>query len=165
MRRNWLPNTKRKSVFELKVSYDYFFRDHDDYKSIMLKALADRFAEAFAEKLHEDVRKSLWGYSKEEQLEKGDLLKIKYDGIRPAPGYPSQPDHTEKTTMWNIMQIERDSGILLTEGLAMFPSASVSGIYFANPQSKYFAVGKVAKDQVFDYAKRKGVSVGEIEKW
>jgi 5-methyltetrahydrofolate--homocysteine methyltransferase len=131
----------------------------------MTKALADRLAEAFAEKLHEDVRKGLWGYSKGEVLEKGDLLKIKYDGIRPAPGYPSQPDHTEKSTMWSLMNIEEQTGLKLTEGLAMYPGAAVSGLYFAHPESKYFAVGKIGKDQVADYARRKGMEVPTVEKW
>jgi 5-methyltetrahydrofolate--homocysteine methyltransferase len=131
----------------------------------MAKALADRLAEAFAEKLHEDVRKTFWGYSKQEHLEASDLLKVKYVGIRPAPGYPSQPDHTEKNTMWKLMDVEKETGIVLTDSLAMDPAASVSGLYFANPHSKYFAVGKIGKDQVVDYAARKNMPVSEVEKW
>jgi 5-methyltetrahydrofolate--homocysteine methyltransferase len=131
----------------------------------MTKALADRLAEAFAEKLHEEVRKIEWGYSKAEILDKTDLLKIKYDGIRPAPGYPSQPDHTEKSTMWGLMKVAEQTGIQLTDGLAMYPGAAVSGLYFAHPQSKYFAVGKIGKDQVSSYAQRKGVPDAEVEKW
>jgi len=142
-----------------------FKANHDDFSVIMAQALADRLAEAFAEKLHADVRRKLWGYSKDEKLDTSDLLKIKYQGIRPAPGYPTQPDHTEKTTMWNLMKIKETSGIELTESLAMLPAASVSGLYFANEHAKYFAVGKVAKDQLEDYARRKGRPVEETEKW
>ncbi|XP_070576417.1 methionine synthase-like [Ptychodera flava] len=139
-------------------------KEMDDYNSIMVKALADRLAEAFAEELHERVRKEFWGYASAEVLDAHDLHKIKYDGIRPAPGYPSQPDHTEKQTMWKLMDAET-TGIMLTESLAMEPAASVSAIYFANPESYYFAVGKVGKDQVVDYASRKQVDVSEMEKW
>lgn len=132
-------------------------KDDDDYSSIMVKALADRLAEAFAELLHEIVRKEYWGYSKDENLETEDLLKLKYQGIRPAPGYPMQPDHTEKDTMWKLGKIEERIGMTLVEGsLAMWPPASVSGLYFAHPQSQYFAVGKINKDQVDDYKERKG---------
>ena len=118
----------------------------------MLKSLADRLAEALAEWLHEQVRKDYWGYGNDESLSKEDLLKVKYQGIRPAPGYPSQPDHTEKSTMWDLMDIEKQTGIELTESLAMSPAASVSAIMFAAKESKYFAVGKIEKDQVYiDY--------------
>ncbi|CAG2161829.1 unnamed protein product [Oppiella nova] len=144
---------------------DRFKREHDDYKDIMTKAIADRFAEAFAEELHERVRKELWGYSREEQLDANDLLKVKYDGIRPAPGYPSQPDHTEKLTIWELMDVEKQTGIRLTESLAIMPAASTCGLYFAHPMSYYFAVGKVQSDQVCDYAKRKAQSVETVEKW
>merc|ERR1711892_168643 len=137
----------------------------DDYNVIMFKALADRLAEAFAEELHERVRVELWGYDRAEALASEDLLKIKYTGIRPAPGYPVQPDHTEKTTMWNLMKVEEKTGIELSESLAMLPAASVSGLYFAHPQSNYFAVGKVQIDQVEDYSNRKGQSVAETERW
>ncbi|ELR17587.1 5methyltetrahydrofolate-homocysteine methyltransferase [Acanthamoeba castellanii str. Neff] len=139
--------------------------NHDDFSIILAQALADRLAEAFAEKLHADVRTKMWGYSKDEQLDASDLLKIKYQGIRPAPGYPTQPDHTEKITMWNLMKIKEESGIELTESLAMLPAASVSGLYFANEHAKYFAVGKITKDQINEYAQRKGQSVEEAEKW
>jgi 5-methyltetrahydrofolate--homocysteine methyltransferase len=114
--------------------------------------------------MHAEVRKTHWGYAPNESLETQDLLKVKYQGVRPAPGYPSQPDHTEKLTMWKLMDVEKQTGIQLTESLAMLPAAAVSGLYFAHPQSRYFAVGKVAKDQVMDYAKRKGMSVKEVEK-
>uniref|UniRef100_H2Y1G0 Methionine synthase n=1 Tax=Ciona intestinalis TaxID=7719 RepID=H2Y1G0_CIOIN len=137
----------------------------DDYSSIMAKAVADRLAEAFAEALHELVRTTLWPYSSNEQLEAGDLHKIKYQGIRPAPGYPSQPDHTEKLTMWDVMKVEETIGTKLTGSLAMDPPASVSGLYFANEKATYFAVGKICEDQVADYASRKGCTKAEIEEW
>ncbi|KAJ1968005.1 hypothetical protein H4R35_006547, partial [Dimargaris xerosporica] len=139
--------------------------DHDDYNAIMLKALADRLAEAFAEYLHAEVRKDFWGYAADEAMNTSDLLSIKYQGIRPAPGYPSQPDHTEKSTMWQLADIEQATGISLTESLAMAPAASVSGLYFAHPQAKYFAVGKVEKDQIADYAQRKQMKPATVEKW
>ncbi|XP_078001227.1 methionine synthase-like [Glandiceps talaboti] len=148
-------------VSELCQQYEEEF---DDYNSIMVKALADRLAEAFAEEMHERVRKEFWGYDTEESLDAHDLHKIRYDGIRPAPGYPSQPDHLEKLTMWKLMDADV-TGIKLTESLAMEPAASVSGLFFANPSSYYFAVGKVGKDQVTNYASRKEVDVAEIEKW
>ncbi|XP_030631921.1 methionine synthase [Chanos chanos] len=137
----------------------------DDYNSIMVKALADRLAEAFAEELHARVRKDLWGYSAEEHLQASDLHRLRYDGIRPAAGYPSQPDHTEKLTMWKLADIQEKTGIGLTESLAMSPAASVSGLYFSNPKSSYFAVGKITKEQVEDYARRKNMPVVEVEKW
>jgi len=137
----------------------------DDYKSIMAKALADRFAEAFAEKMHLDMRRQYWGYSKDEDLHAEDLLAVKYQGIRPAPGYPSQPDHTEKSTMWKLMDVAKHSGIELSEGLAMMPAASVSALVFAAPQAQYFAVGKMQKDQIHDYAARKSMPLHECEKW
>ncbi|XP_041670829.1 methionine synthase isoform X3 [Cheilinus undulatus] len=137
----------------------------DDYSSIMVKALADRLAEAFAEELHCRVRKDLWGYSCEEELQAADLHRVRYQGIRPAAGYPSQPDHTEKNTMWRLAQINERTGISLTESLAMSPAASVCGLYFSHPQSSYFAVGKISKDQVEDYSRRKTMRVEEVERW
>ena len=137
----------------------------DDYSYIMAEALADRLAEAFAEKLHEIVRREVWGYSQAEALDVDDLLKVKYQGIRPAPGYPSQPDHTEKSTMWDLMEVEANAGIGLTESMAMLPAASVSGLYFAAPHSQYFAVGKITTDQVEDYAARKKMPLEEAERW
>lgn len=142
-----------------------FEKNHDDYNSIMTKALADRLAEAFAEYLHEKVRKEFWGYSPEENFSNDDLIKENYTGIRPAPGYPAQPDHTEKLTIWKLLDVEKNTGITLTENLAMHPAASVCGLYFSHPDSKYFTTGKIEKDQVADYAKRKGMSLQEIEKW
>ncbi|XP_048341635.1 LOW QUALITY PROTEIN: methionine synthase [Sphaerodactylus townsendi] len=137
----------------------------DDYNIIMVKALADRLAEAFAEELHERARKEFWAYCGNEQLDFSELRRIRYEGIRPAPGYPCQPDHTEKLTMWRLANIEDETGIQLTESLAMMPASAVSGLYFSNPESKYFAVGKILKDQVEDYALRKNVAVAEVEKW
>lgn len=142
-----------------------FEKDHDDYNSIMAKAIADRLAEAFAELLHEKVRKEIWGYASDENLPNDKLIKEEYAGIRPAPGYPAQPDHTEKLTIWKLLDAEKETSISLTESLAMNPAASVCGVYFAHPQSKYFTVGKISKDQVEDYRKRKGISLKEAEKW
>jgi 5-methyltetrahydrofolate--homocysteine methyltransferase len=142
-----------------------FEADHDDYNSIMAKALADRLAEAFAEKMHELVRKDYWGYAKSEQLGADDLIKEEYQGIRPAPGYPACPDHTEKTTLFEILKAEDSTKMHLTESLAMTPAASVSGFYFAHPQARYFGLGKISKDQVEDYAVRKNMSVEDVERW
>ncbi len=140
-------------------------KEHDDYNSIMVKALADRLAEAFAEHLHELVRKKYWAYSPEEEFTNSDLIKESYHGIRPAPGYPSQPDHTEKPIIFELLDVEKNTCIKLTENLAMYPAASVSGLYFAHPEAKYFDVGKIGKDQVLDYHRRKGMSLEETEKW
>ena len=142
-----------------------FEKEHDDYNSIMVKALADRLAEAFAEHLHELVRKEYWGYASDEKFSTEELVKEKYVGIRPAPGYPAQPDHTEKPIIFSLLEVEKNTGIKLTESMAMYPAASVSGLYFSNPEAKYFTVGKIGKDQVLDYHRRKGMSVEEIEKW
>ena len=142
-----------------------FRKDHDDYSDIMLKALADRLAEAFAEKMHEIVRKDLWGYNKEENLSNEELIKEEYIGIRPAPGYPACPDHTEKRLLFDLLKVEERTGITLTESMAMLPTAAVSGFYFANPEARYFGLGKIADDQVEDYAKRKGLSQEEAERW
>lgn len=142
-----------------------FEKNHDDYNSILIKAIADRLAEAFAEKLHELVRKEYWGYSKDEALNNDELIKEKYIGIRPAPGYPACPDHTEKKKIFKLLDAPNAAGISLTESCAMLPTAAVSGYYFANEESKYFGLGKIAKDQVLDYAKRKGYSVEEMERW
>ncbi len=141
-----------------------FDNDHDDYNSIMAKALADRLAEAFAECLHKRVREE-WGYGKHEQLTSDDLIREKYRGIRPAPGYPACPDHTEKQLLFDLLSAEQNSGITLTESYAMLPTASVSGFYFAHPEAKYFAVGKIGKDQVEDYARRKGMDLRTVERW
>ena len=142
-----------------------FDKDHDDYSSLMLKALADRLAEALTEWLHQKVRTQLWAYSSSESLSKEELIEEKYQGIRPAMGYPASPDHTEKDLLWQLLDAEANTGIWLTESKAMVPTAAVSGLYFANPQARYFAVGKINRDQVVDYARRKGMSLAEMEKW
>jgi 5-methyltetrahydrofolate--homocysteine methyltransferase len=136
----------------------------DDYSEIMVKALADRLAEAFAECLHYHVRKNYWGYASNENLSNEEIIDEKYQGIRPAPGYPACPEHTEKKTIFELLQANK-VGIQLTESFAMYPASSVSGYYFANPQTRYFGLGKIGKDQVDDYAKRKGLSIEEAEKW
>lgn len=138
---------------------------HDDYSSILLKALADRLAEAYAEYLHERVRREFWGYADGEQLSCNDLIRERYRGIRPAPGYPACPDHTEKGLLWELLDVEKATGVSLTESFAMLPTASVSGFYFSHPDSKYFSVGKIARDQVESYAARKGMSLEEAERW
>jgi 5-methyltetrahydrofolate--homocysteine methyltransferase len=137
---------------------------HDDYNVIMTEAIADRFAEAFAEYMHKFARE-LWGFGKQEILSYEDLIKEKYRGIRPASGYPSQPDHSEKWAIWKLLDAEQNTGITLTESLAMFPASSVSGLYFGHPESKYFAVGKIERDQIESYAQRKGMTFEEAEKW
>jgi 5-methyltetrahydrofolate--homocysteine methyltransferase len=142
-----------------------FEADHDDYKSIMAKAVADRLAEAFTELLHEKIRKELWGYAHKENLDNDQIILGKYQGIRPAPGYPACPDHTEKITLFKLLNATENTGITLTETFAMFPTAAVCGIYFAHPQSKYFNIGKINKDQVIDYARRKNMTEQEAEKW
>jgi len=139
-------------------------KENDDFSSIMVKALCDRLAEAFAEELHQIVRKELWSYAMNENLTSDKLFKVEYQGIRPAFGYPSIPDHTETSIMWKISDIEKSIGISLTDSLAMNPASSVSGIYFSHPQAKYFSVGKIARDQVEDYANRKLISIQEAEK-
>ncbi|EOD39064.1 hypothetical protein EMIHUDRAFT_423073 [Emiliania huxleyi CCMP1516] len=137
----------------------------DDYQGIMMEAVADRLAEAFAELLHHKMRKELWGYAPDEALSADDMLKVKYQGIRPAPGYPTQPDHTEKAFLWELLDAEKATGITMTDSFAMLPAASVSAVIFANPCSTYFQVGKVCKDQITDYASRKGMSMEEAERW
>jgi len=142
-----------------------YVKPHDDYTRIMLKALADRLAEAFAERMHERVRRELWGYAPDERLTNEELIAEKYRGIRPAPGYPAQPDHTEKGTLFKLLNATEVTGIRLTESYAMWPGAAVCGLYFSHPESHYFGVGKVERDQVEDYARRKGWSVEEAERW
>jgi 5-methyltetrahydrofolate--homocysteine methyltransferase len=138
---------------------------HDDYSAIMAKALADRLAEAFAERMHERVRKEFWGYAADEAFDNEALIKEQYVGIRPAPGYPACPDHTEKRTLFELLKAESNAGITLTESFAMMPAASVSGLYFSHPESRYFGVSKIERDQVEDYARRKELSVEEVERW
>ncbi len=149
----------------IEALLDKYEKEHDDYNSIMVKALADRLAEAFAELLHERVRKEFWGYAAEETLSNEELISEKYDGIRPAPGYPACPDHTEKKRLFELLDAEKQIGIQLTESYAMYPASAVSGFYFSHPESTYFGLGKIAKDQVTDYAKRKGMSLDDVERW
>jgi 5-methyltetrahydrofolate--homocysteine methyltransferase len=142
-----------------------FERANDDYSSILVKALADRFAEAMAEYMHQRVRKEFWGYAADETLGTDDLISESYRGIRPAPGYPAQPDHTEKTTLFRLLDAEKNAGVTLTESFAMWPGSSVSGLYFSHPDAYYFGVAKVERDQVIDYAQRKNMPVAEVERW
>ena len=147
---------------ELSEEYE---KANDDYNAIMVKALADRFAEAYAEFLHKKVRTEYWGYANQENLSNEDLIAEKYKGIRPAPGYPACPDHLEKHAIWDLLKVEENIGVILTESLAMFPTAAVSGYYFGSPHTKYFGLGKIAEDQLKDYSKRKGISFQEARKW
>ena len=142
-----------------------FEADHDDFSIILLKALTERLAEAMAEKLHEDDKKDFWGYAADERLSKKELIYSKYQGIRPAPGYPSQPDHTEKQLMWELMRVNEEIGVSLTESFAMEPASSVSGLYFAHPKSEYFAVGEINEDQIVSYAQRKSFTKEKTETW
>lgn len=153
------------SIFGAEEKAKAFESDHDDYNSIMVKVLADRFAEAFTELLHKKVRNEFWGYVNDETLDNESLIKEKYQGIRPAPGYPACPDHTLKKPLFELLNAENEIGVILTESLAMHPAASVSGFYYANENSKYFGLGKIEKDQLDDYAKRKNISIDEAEKW
>ena len=151
--------------FGMEDKLRQFEQDHDDYRAIMLKALADRLAEALAERLHQRVRKEFWGYQADETLDNSALIAEKYRGIRPAPGYPACPDHTEKPLIWDLLKVEANSGITLTDNYAMYPAASVCGLYFSYPDSRYFGLGKINRDQVSDYALRKGMEVRQAERW
>ncbi len=151
--------------FGTKTLAEAFEADHDDYNSIMIKALADRLAEAFAEYLHKEVRVNHWGYAADETLSNSDLIKETYKGIRPAPGYPACPDHLEKQTIWKLLDVKKQIGVELTESLAMWPAASVSGYYFGNPEAKYFGLGKITEDQLIDYSKRREISTEDARKW
>jgi 5-methyltetrahydrofolate--homocysteine methyltransferase len=142
-----------------------FEADHDDYSAILAKALADRLAEAFAERLHQRVRTEFWGYARDEALDNEGLVKERYQGIRPAPGYPACPDHTEKRTLFDLLGAEKQAGITLTESFAMLPASSVSGYYFWRPEAQYFGVGRIERDQVEEYAGRKGMDVATVERW
>ena len=146
---------------ELCAEYD---ADHDDYNSIMVKAIADRLAEAFAELLHEQARRD-WGYGNSENFSNEELIRQNYRGIRPAPGYPAQPDHTEKGILFDLLDAEETTGITLTESFAMHPAASVCGLYFGHPEARYFAVDRITREQVESYAERKGMTISEIERW
>ena len=149
----------------IEASLARFERQVDDYSQILLKALADRLAEAFAERLHERVRKEFWAYVVEEDLAIEDLIEERYQGIRPAPGYPACPDHTAKATLFQLLEAEKRASITLTESFAMNPAASVSGFYFSHPDARYFGVGRIGRDQLADYALRLGIPVAEAERW
>lgn len=149
----------------IEALIEKFEKDHDDYNSIMVKAVADRLAEAFAEKMHEKVRKELWGYAANESFDNESLIKETYQGIRPAPGYPACPDHTEKRLLFDLLEVEKNTGISLTESFAMYPASSVSGFYLMHEEAKYFGLGKIEKDQVIDYAQRKSMPLEIVEKW
>jgi 5-methyltetrahydrofolate--homocysteine methyltransferase len=142
-----------------------FKAEHDDYRAILLEALADRLAEAFAEHLHQRVRTQLWGYAVDEAMSNAELIREQYQGIRPAPGYPACPDHTEKATLFELLDAETRLGVSLTSSFAMSPAASVSGFYFAHPEAAYFGIGRVNRDQVADYASRKGWELKTAERW
>ena len=143
----------------------YYESKHDDYNAILVKALADRLAEACAEYMHKKVRTEYWAYSTNESLSNEELITEKYQGIRPAPGYPACPEHTEKQILWNILDVEENTGISLTDSCAMFPTAAVSGWYFSHPDSKYFGISEIEKDQALDYAERKNWTAEEMKRW
>ena len=163
--KDWLGAFAVTAGVGIEPHIEKFRIEHDDYNAILLEALCDRFAEAMAERMHERVRKEFWGYMTDETLSNEALIKEAYQGIRPAPGYPACPDHTEKALLWELLEVEDRVGMTITESYAMYPAASVSGWYFAHPESRYFGTGKVQKDQVEDYAKRKGMTLEEAEKW
>ncbi|MEJ2577054.1 MAG: vitamin B12 dependent-methionine synthase activation domain-containing protein, partial [Gammaproteobacteria bacterium] len=162
---DWIGGFACTAGLGIEQRLQAFEADHDDYHAIMLKALADRLAEALAEWLHAQVRREYWGYAADEQLDNAALIEERYRGIRPAMGYPASPDHTEKDLLWELLDVEARTGIWLTESKAMVPTAAVSGLYFAHPASRYFAVGKIGRDQVADYAARKGMPLADVERW
>ena len=164
-RQDWIGMFAVTAGIGIEPHLERFRADHDDYNAILLKALADRLAEAFAERLHQRVRKEFWGYAADETLDNDALIAEKYRGIRPAPGYPACPEHSEKRTLFRVLDAGRNAGMTLTESFAMLPTAAVSGYYFSHPRSQYFVVGRVSKEQVADYAKRKGVELAQAERW
>ncbi|MGN6280196.1 vitamin B12 dependent-methionine synthase activation domain-containing protein, partial [Frateuria sp.] len=164
-KRDWIGGFAVTAGLGIEPHLERFRAEHDDYSSIILKALADRLAEAFAERMHERVRREFWGYASDEALDNEALIAEKYRGIRPAPGYPACPDHTEKTTLFRLLDAQANAGIELTEGFSMYPAAAVSGWYFSHPGSQYFVVGRLTREQVDDYAKRKGWSREDAERW
>jgi 5-methyltetrahydrofolate--homocysteine methyltransferase len=162
---DWLGGFAVTAGIGIEEHLTRFEADYDDYSSILLKALADRLAEAFAEHMHERVRREFWGFVPDESLSNDDLIAEKYRGIRPAPGYPACPDHTEKGPLWHLLDVHANTGMIITESFAMWPGSSVSGLYFAHPQSRYFSLGKIDRDQVADYAQRKAMTIPEVERW
>jgi 5-methyltetrahydrofolate--homocysteine methyltransferase len=164
-REDWIGGFAVTAGLGIEAHVARFEADHDDYRAILLKALADRFAEALAERMHARVRRELWGYAPDEALDNQALIDERYVGIRPAPGYPACPDHTEKATLFALLDAERNAGVKLTESFAMYPAAAVSGFYFSHPRSQYFVVGRVSREQVADYARRKGTTLAQMERW
>jgi 5-methyltetrahydrofolate--homocysteine methyltransferase len=162
---DWIGGFAVTAGLGIEEHLERFLADYDDYSSIILKALADRLAEAFAEHMHERVRKEFWGFAADEALDNNALIAEKYRGIRPAPGYPACPEHTEKATLFKLLDVTANTGIELTEGFSMYPAAAVSGWYYSHPDSQYFVVGRLGKDQVQGYARRKGWSLAEAERW
>ncbi|WML90709.1 methionine synthase [Thiothrix lacustris] len=162
---DWMGVFAVSTGFGIEPHLKAFRENHDDYSAIMLEALCDRLAEALAERMHERVRKEFWGYAADETLDNNAMIAEKYQGIRPAPGYPACPDHTEKATLWTLLDVEANTGMELTSSFAMYPASSVSGWYFSHPESRYFGIGRIARDQVDDYAKRKGMTIAEAERW
>ena len=164
-RQDWIGAFAVTAGLGIEPHIERFQADHDDYNVILLKALADRLAEALAEHLHRRVRKEFWGFDPDEALDNDALIAEKYRGIRPAPGYPACPEHSEKRTLFALLDAEGNAGMELTDGFAMLPTAAVSGYYFSHPDSQYFVVGRVSKEQVADYARRKGASLQQAERW
>ena len=164
-RNDWIGAFAVSAGFGIEQHLTDFRAKHDDFSAIMLEALCDRFAEALAERMHERVRKEFWGYAADETLDNDAMIAEQYQGIRPAPGYPACPDHTEKGTLWTLLDVEKRIDMKLTESFAMYPAASVSGWYFSHPESRYFGLGRIARDQVEDYAQRKGMTLEQAERW
>jgi 5-methyltetrahydrofolate--homocysteine methyltransferase len=164
-RRDYIGAFAVTSGIGIEPHLERFHAGHDDYSSIMLKVIADRLAEAFAERLHERVRREFWGYAADEHLNNDQLIKEEYRGIRPAPGYPACPDHTQKATLWKLIDPAKHADMQITESFAMYPTAAVSGWYLSHPKSRYFAVGKIDLDQVRNYAARKKISLDEAQRW
>jgi len=164
-REDWIGGFAVTAGLGIEPHVARFEADHDDYSAILLKSLADRLAEALAERMHARVRRETWGYVPDEALPNDALIDEKYVGIRPAPGYPACPDHSEKATLFRLLDAERNAGVKLTESFAMYPAAAVSGFYFSHPRSQYFVVGRLSREQVADYARRKGVSLQQAERW
>ncbi|WP_275895353.1 vitamin B12 dependent-methionine synthase activation domain-containing protein, partial [Vibrio cholerae] len=164
-KRDWIGAFAVTGGIGERALADAYKAQGDDYNAIMIQAVADRLAEAFAEYLHEKVRKEIWGYASDENLSNDELIRERYQGIRPAPGYPACPEHTEKATLWQMLNVEETIGMSLTTSYAMWPGASVSGWYFSHPDSRYFAVAQIQQDQLHSYAERKGWCLEEAEKW
>ena len=164
-KRDWIGAFAVTAGIGIDAHVARFEADHDDYNAILLKALADRLAEALAERLHQRVRTDAWGYAADETLDNEALIAEQYRGIRPAPGYPACPEHSEKATLFALLEAEANAGMQLTESFAMLPTAAVSGYYFSHPRSQYFVVGRVSKEQAEDYAQRKGASLQQAERW